>query len=322
MTLPKIGITLGDPGGIGPEITLKALGSKKSIPKACYILFGCSHLIEEEKKALGIELNLQPLDKVGDSDTPWIAIHEVNLPRKSIHKGYPSRENGETSFLFFKEAVKAVREGGIQSLVTAPISKKSWSLAGLRWRGHTDYFSQIYPKAIMAFWSEKIKVALFSSHLPLKFALEGIKKDKLLEFFLHLHQCIERIHPGKFHFLVAGLNPHAGEDGLLGSEEAEEIIPALKRARKEGMNISGPYPPDTVFRKSLNHPDKIVIALYHDQGLIPFKLEAFERGVNITFGLPFIRTSPDHGTAFDIVGQGRADPLSMLEAIKLAYAFT
>lgn len=318
MTLPKIGITLGDPGGIGPEVILKALDSKNFIPKAHYILFGSSFLIEEEKKALGVELDLQPPDKYEKSDSFSISLSEVKIPLKTVRKGHLSRENGEASFLFFKEAVKAAQKGKIQSLVTAPISKKSWSLAGLKWRGHTDYFSQFYPQAIMAFWSEKIKTALFSSHIPLKKALKLIKKENLLNYFLFLNQSLERIQPGKFQFLVAGLNPHAGEDGLLGHEEVQEIIPAVKEAQRKGMKISGPYPPDIVFRKSLNQPDKIVIALYHDQGLIPFKLEAFECGVNLTLGLPFIRTSPDHGTALNIATQRKANPQSMIEAIKLA----
>jgi len=322
MTFPKIGITLGDPGGIGPEIILKALLFKNSLPKAHYILFGCSFLIEEEKKALGLELDIQPLNKVETSDSPRLSLFEVKNPLKALKRGYPSRENGEASFLFFKEAIKAAKKGEIQCLVTAPISKKSWSLAGLKWRGHTDYLSQFYPQAIMTFWSEKIKIALFSSHLPLKVALERVKKENLLDFFLSLHQCIEKIRPEKFRFIVAGLNPHAGENGFLGSEETQEIIPAVKKAQEKGIKISGPFPPDIVFRESLSQPHKIVIALYHDQGLIPFKLEAFERGVNLTLGLPYIRTSPDHGTAFDIAGQGKANPQSMLEAIKLAQALS
>jgi 4-hydroxythreonine-4-phosphate dehydrogenase len=171
----------------------------------------------------------------------------------------------------------------------------------------------------MSFWSEELKVALFSHHLRLKHALEKIKKKNLQDFFISLHTTLEKIKPGTYRFLAAGLNPHAGEESLLGPEEKEEIIPAIAYAQKKGVRIDGPYPPDTVFRMALNHPEKIVIALYHDQGLIPFKLESFESGVNATLGLPFIRTSPDHGTAFDIAGQGKANPKSMIEAIKLAY---
>jgi len=322
MTLPKIGISLGDPGGIGPEVTLKALASKNSLPEAHYVLFGSSFIIEEEKRTLSSSLDVELLEKLENSGSSWLSLLEVKNPISSLRKGFPSQENGEASFQFFKEAVEAAKKGKIQSLVTAPISKKSWKLAGLKWRGHTDYLSQIYSQAIMSFWSPKIKVALFSSHLPLKAAVERIKEENLLDFFLSLHRSLEKIQLGKHRFLVAGLNPHAGEDGFLGSEEIQEIIPAVKRAQEKGIKISGPYPPDVVFRESLNKPDVIVIALYHDQGLIPFKLQAFEKGVNLTLGLPFVRTSPDHGTAFDIAGRGKANPQSMIEALKLARALS
>ena len=322
MTLPKIGISLGDPGGIGPEVTLKALASKNSLPKAHYILFGSSLIIKEEKKSVSSALHIEFLEKLENSGPHWLSLVEVKNPLSSLKKGFPSKENGKASFHFFQEAVEAAQKGRIQSLVTAPISKKSWELAGLKWRGHTDYLSQIYPQAIMSFWSQKIKVALYSSHLPLKAALEKIRKENLLDFFLSLHRSLERIQPGKYSFVVAGLNPHAGEDGFLGSEENQEIIPAVKRSQEKGIRISGPYPPDVIFRESLNKPEKIVIALYHDQGLIPFKLEAFEKGVNLTLGLPFIRTSPVHGTAFDIAGQGKANPQSMIEALKLAHVLS
>jgi 4-hydroxythreonine-4-phosphate dehydrogenase len=316
MNLPKIGITLGDPGGIGPEIVLKALSLKDSLPRAQYIIFGSSFVIEEEKLAMGLKMDIQTFDKK-ESISP--SLFEIENSLETLKKGSSSKENGEASFLFFKKALEEAKRGTIDALVTAPISKNSWNLAGLRWPGHTEFLSQTYPHAIMAFWSERIKVALFSHHIPLKAAIEKIKKDALLDFFLSLNHNIEKIKPEAFHFLVAGLNPHAGEESLLGSEEEEEIFPAVKQAQREGMRINGPFPPDVVFRSALNKPDKIVIALFHDQGLIPFKLEAFEKGVNLTLGLPFIRTSPDHGTAFDIAGKRIANPESMVEAIKLAY---
>jgi len=316
MKYPKIGITLGDPGGIGPEIILRALSNINSLPKAQYILFGSSLVVEEEKQALDLDLDIQHFDKAKEPDS--LSLFEIETPLKKIKKGSPSKENGQASFLFFKEALEEAKKGTIQALVTAPVSKHSWNLAGLEWQGHTDFLNRIYPQAIMAFWSDRIKIALFSHHLPLRAALERVKKEELKDFFLRLHRNIEKIQARKFHFFVAGLNPHAGEKGLMGSEEEKEIIPAIKYAQKQGMRISGPFPPDIVFRNALNQPDKIVIALYHDQGLIPFKLEAFEKGVNITLGLPFIRTSPDHGTAFDIAGKGIASSESMVEAIRLA----
>jgi 4-hydroxythreonine-4-phosphate dehydrogenase len=318
MSLPRVGITLGDPGGIGPETVLKALSLKNSLPQISYLLFGSSSVIEEEKHALGLDIDIRPLDEVKETSSPSIALLEIDCPLPTIKKGSSSEENGKASFLFFERAVEEAKNGTLQALVTAPVSKRSWNLAGLKWSGHTDYLSHIYPQAIMSFWSDKLKVALFSHHLPLKQAVEKINKANLLNFFLSLHQILEKIQPDTYRFLVAGLNPHAGEQGLLGTEEEEEIIPAVSEAQKRGMRISGPFPPDVVFRMGLSQPDKIVIALYHDQGLIPFKLESFERGVNVTLGLPFIRTSPDHGTAFDIAGKGVAKPDSMVEAIKLA----
>lgn len=321
MNLPKIGITLGDPGGIGPEIILKAFSSENSLPKAHYILFGSFRIIEEEKKALGIELDIPLLQQVKPG-YPSLSLLEIDCPLVIVKKGSPTKEAGQASFDFFKEAVEKANMSEIDALVTAPISKQSWNLAGLEWPGHTDFLTRLFPNAIMAFWSEKIKVALFTHHIPLKVAISKIKKAYLLDFFLLLHQHIEKIQPEKYQFLVAGLNPHAGEQNLMGSEEEEEIAPAVEQAQRKGMPISGPFPPDVIFRDCLNHPERIGIALYHDQGLIPFKLEAFKMGVNVTLGLPFMRTSPDHGTAFDIAGKGMADPQSMIEAIKLAYELT
>lgn len=319
MSPPKIGITLGDPGGIGPEVTLKALSLKDSLPKAQYIIFGSSFILEEEQKRLGIKLEVRSLQRDIASSLPSFSLKEIDNPLKTIKKGAPSRKNGRASFLFFAEAVKEAQKKAIRALVTSPISKRSWALAGISWSGHTDYLHHFYPQAIMAFWSERLKVALFTHHLPLREAIEKIKKDSLFDFFMRLDNNLKKSLPKKFQFLVSGLNPHAGEEELLGSEEAKEVSPAVEKARKQGMDISGPFPPDTVFLQALGDPQKIVIALYHDQGLIPFKLESFKDGVNLTLGLPFVRTSPDHGTAFDIAGKGEANPQSMIKAIELAY---
>jgi 4-hydroxythreonine-4-phosphate dehydrogenase len=171
----------------------------------------------------------------------------------------------------------------------------------------------------MSFWSKPLKVALFTHHLPLHQVPPLITKENLMNFFQTLHQAVNKTNFSITKYLVAGLNPHAGEQGLLGQEETTELIPAIHAARAAGLPLEGPFPPDTLFQQALNQDKTMVIALYHDQGLIAFKLIAFTEGVNITLGLPFIRTSPDHGTAFDIAGQGQADPTSMKEAIKWAY---
>jgi 4-hydroxythreonine-4-phosphate dehydrogenase len=322
MTLPKIGITLGDPGGVGPEVIVKALASIHRLPEAHYILFGSRYVLEQEQEALSLDLSLPSLTSFKDISEKGASLHEVDCPVSAAEKGRPSKKNGEASFRCYDNAVREAQAGNLQAIITAPISKHSWNLAGIRWAGHTDYLNHIYPEAIMFFWSNALKVALYTHHLPLREALERVKKKPLLEFFQRLRRDLEKTPLHDHELLTAGLNPHAGEEGLMGSEEAEEILPAIENARRKGIPISGPYPPDAVFRKALNQSDKIVISLYHDQGLIPFKMHSFEHGVNVTLGLPFVRTSPCHGTAFDIAGKGVADPQSMNEAIKLAHRFT
>ena len=322
MTLPRIGITLGDPGGIGPEVTLKSLSKKNVFSSAIYILFGSRFIIEQNLDLLGLSMDIPTLSNFDNSDLPPICLWDIETPLKTGERGIVSKENGEASYRYFEEAVKKAQDGALDGIVTAPISKHSWTLAGIPYTGHTEYLSRTYPHAIMAFWSEKIKVALYSHHISLREAIKKIKTKRLLDFFCLVHECLIKTGKKNMSFLVSGLNPHAGEEGLLGFEEKAEIAPAVLRARREGVPIRGPYPPDVVFRKAYGLTDTMVIALYHDQGLIAFKMAAFDEGVNITLGLPFVRTSPDHGTAFDIAGKGKANSNSMTEAIKLAVNLT
>jgi 4-hydroxythreonine-4-phosphate dehydrogenase len=307
MTLPRIGISLGDPGGIGPEVTLKALAAPK-LPEAEFILFGARSVILSESDRLGLSSVLRRF-----------SIKDVDPSRGSFITGKPSPENGRASFACVEQAVEAAGRGELQAVVTAPVSKYSWRLAGVAWAGHTDYLEHLWPGAIMSFFSERLNLALYSHHLPLRAALQRVLKEPLQDFLLRLFRGAVPILGREPELLVSGLNPHAGEDGLLGTEEQDEIIPALEAVRGEGVPVSGPYPPDIVARMALDRPDRLLVSLYHDQGLVAFKLIAFDTGVNVTLGLPFIRTSPDHGTAFDISGKGDADPRSMLAALQLAY---
>jgi 4-hydroxythreonine-4-phosphate dehydrogenase len=318
MTLPRIGLTLGDPGGVGPEVVLKAFSGDHKLPEADYLIFGSVPVLRAEEKTLGLHFDFgsPPEKRRGRSGS--LSFHEVPSPLKAVTKGAPAARNGLESFLYFKTAVAAAREGKLEAVVTAPVSKASWALAGVPWKGHTDYLGHFYPGAIMAFWSEPLKVALLSHHVSLKDALKKVKKETLLDFFISLDRSLKNVGPAKRELLVAGLNPHAGEGGLLGREEAEEISPAVREARRQGIRISGPYPPDVVFRSAFGKTDALVVALFHDQGLIPFKLAAFESGVNVSLGLPFVRTSPDHGTAFDIAGKNTASPQSLVAATRLA----
>ncbi|HEX2695976.1 MAG TPA: 4-hydroxythreonine-4-phosphate dehydrogenase PdxA [Acidobacteriota bacterium] len=318
MIVPAIGISLGDPGGIGPEVVLKALATSSLFPEARFVVFGDRRVWDAERAVLGLRLE-SPIHE-GDTvpPAPGLYFNDIGAMPGDVVRGRASGENGKSSFLAFEKAVELAGRGILDAVVTAPVSKTSWRLAGLPWRGHTEYLDSLYPGAIMTFWSERLKVALLSHHIPLTEAVGRVRKDVLLDFFRALHRSLAGVRSGIEELFVAGLNPHAGEDGLLGAEETTEIRPAIEEAAREGIPVSGPFPPDTVFLKALDRPTKMVVAMSHDQGLIGFKLVAFETGVNTTLGMPFVRTSPDHGTAFDIAGKGTADPRSMLEALRLA----
>ncbi len=315
MSLPVIGLTLGDPAGIGVEIILRLFHSPHELPEAKFIIFGQKRVLLERLELLKLSSGWWP-EAHSERD---IIIREIGKPLDRIQVGSPAAESGLASFSFFKAAVDSAIKGEIQALVTAPISKSSWQLAGIKFRGHTEYLESLFPEAIMSFWSKRLRLALYTHHLPMKDALARIKKNSLLKFFLNLDRQLKRFNLGVEELLVCGLNPHAGEEGSIGLEEQEEILPAVAEASSSGLKISGPFPADTIFHKVIDKLETMAVALYHDQGLIPFKLVSFETGVNLTLGLPFVRTSPDHGTAFDLAGQGRARPESFKEALWLAW---
>lgn len=321
MTVPRIGVTPGDPGGIGLEIAVKTLARASALPPAAYVLFADPGSVEAEEKKLGLKLAAR-VWRPGEPVQSGVFLAAVPGPAGPVVAGRVAAENGEASFRAFEAAVAEARGGRLEALVTAPISKAAWALAGHPFRGHTDYLGRLYPGVVMAFWSERLKVALFTHHRPLREAVAAVNKEALLDFFRSLHRSLQRVPGGPFRLLAAGLNPHAGEAGYLGREEEDEIRPAVAAAAAEGIPVSGPFPPDTVFLDALGKRDTVVAALYHDQGLIAFKLEAFATGVNVTLGLPFVRTSPDHGTAFDLAGKGTADARSMEAAVRLAAAFS
>ncbi|MCP5046452.1 MAG: hypothetical protein GY940_04720 [bacterium] len=210
-------------------------------------------------------------------------------------------------------------EKKIGGLVTAPISKEKWLRAGIPYKGHTELLAETagVKNHAMFFWSQELKVALFTVHIPLKDVFQSIKREKIVPFIRFVESRLSRLFGRRFTILVSGLNPHAGENGFLGTEEAELIAPAIESLKPE-MVIEGPYPPDIIFIKAREMENSVVISWYHDQGLIPFKLLNIHAGVNMTLGLPYIRTSPDHGTAYDIAGKGIANPSSMIESIRLA----
>jgi 4-hydroxythreonine-4-phosphate dehydrogenase len=250
------------------------------------------------------------------SDINSVRDHNIYFlivpPQKNTRKSEPSYELVHT-------AIDWALRKKVQAIVTAPISKEKWLRAGIPYRGHTELLVKTsgIKNHVMFFWSENLKVALFTHHIPFNEISRYIQFPQILQFIRFVDHELSRLFRKKFSFLISGLNPHAGEDGFLGTEEKEVIIPAIQVLKKE-MLIDGPFPPDTVFWKARDCSDCVVISWYHDQGLIPFKLLNLHTGVNLTLGLPYIRTSPDHGTAYDIAGQGIANPSSMTQAIRLA----
>ena len=281
MSLPRIGVTAGDPAGIGPEIARKAIDDPR-VRSVCEPLFYGSQ---------------QP-----------------------FAPGVLSAEAGQAAYETIVRAVRDAQAGGIQGIATAPINKEALALAGLPWRGHTEMLASLTNAVhiAMMFWSEKLRVVLATIHIPLASVAAALTVESVAGIIELTHRELPRFGIARPRIALAGLNPHAGEHGILGREETEVLEPAVARSAKAGIDIAGPFPGDTIFLRAMRGEFDVVVACYHDQGLIPVKMAAFGQAVNVTLGLPIIRTSVDHGTAFDIAGKNIADPESMVQAILLA----
>jgi 4-hydroxythreonine-4-phosphate dehydrogenase len=317
----KIAITMGEPGGIGPEVIVKSLSSSDIRDYCTPIVIGNAGILQEAVKLAGLPLKVQPVFNVSDVKPLKGTIAAMNVKSPSrFKKGAASKNAGRAVVQYIQRAVEMALKKEVKSIVTAPLSKESLKLAGFQWRGHTELLAELTntKEFTMMFVSDKLKLILSTLHVPLRDVPDVIKEKLVFKTIVLATKGAEMIGIKKPRIAVAGLNPHAGESGLLGKEEMRAIIPAVNNARKKGFNVSGPYPPDVVFYKAYNGYFDIVVSMYHDQGLIPFKMLAFDSGVNVTVGLPIIRTSPDHGTGFDIAWKNIANPSSMLEAIKLA----
>lgn len=318
-----IGITMGDPGGIGPEIIVKALADPLIRRAAKFIVFGMNEQLEYAADSAEIDPfwmrhQHEKLDRNYPRNVVVADYDDYSVP-SWIHT--PNKISGEASLRFCKDAIEAAKEGIIDAVVTAPISKVSWQKAGSPWPGHTEMIAALCksPRKVMMFVAGPLKMALATIHESLfeirhKFTIGCVFEPiDLLNSALQEYFDIQRPQIG-----VAGLNPHAGEDGQFGDEEKRIIEPAIMLAQENGVDCRGPFPADTLFLRAIQGEFDGVVAMYHDQGLIPVKLLAFNTAVNVTIGIPIIRTSPSHGTAFDIAAKGTADPASIKEAIKLA----
>jgi len=286
MSLPVIAVTVGDPSGIGPEIAVKAARDPRVVAECRPRLYG-----------------------------PHAPADLARFPAGRI-----SADSAQAAYDAIVQAVSDARGGQVDAIATSPVNKAAFAAAGLSWRGHTDLLAHLcgVDDVAMLFWSERLRVVLATVHIPLAEVPAALTGDRLLAVIRLTARSLPRFGLATPRIAVAGLNPHAGENGVLGTEDRDVLAPAIALARADGVDVSGPFPADTIFVRAARGEFDVVIAAYHDQGLVPVKLLAFGRAVNVTLGLPIIRTSVDHGTAFDIARKGVADEGSLVEAILLA----
>lgn len=321
---PIIGITMGDPAGVGAEVIVKALSDPILRNRARFVIYGMNEMLAYAADLAEFDvfwwrdqyngrLRSYPHDVVVvDYDQYSMLGHAVRAP---------SKIGGEASMRFCLDAIDAARSGIIDAVVTAPIAKESWKMAGYHYPGHTELFAHRTGarRFNMMFTGGPLKVVLATVHIPLNGLWGRLNIGAVFQPIELMHQTlIDWFDIPKPRIGVCGLNPHASENGQFGDEEERIIAPAILMAKQQGIDAQGPYPPDTIFIKGKNGGFDAIVAMYHDQGLIPVKILAFDQAVNVTIGLPIIRTSPDHGTAFDIMGKNRANPGSMRSAIELA----
>jgi len=306
-TLPRIGITVGDVAGIGPEIVLKSLSDNTTL-QTCRPVVIC---------------DLNSLRSYPGFESLSREIEFVDLANLSteVRVGEESADTGRASGEFIVKAVELWRDGKIDAIATAPISKKALNAGGYNFPGHTEFLAKLTgtDEFAMSFFADKLRVVLLSTHLSLIDAIRQVTTDNLVRLIAFSNEQLERLLHRKVKIAVAGLNPHASENGMFGCEEADQISPAIEHCRESlGLDVSGPYSPDTIFLRGFRGEFDAVIACYHDQATIAVKSLSFGSAVNVTLGLPLIRTSVDHGTALDIAGKGIADASSMSSAIRLA----
>jgi len=318
---PIIAITMGDPAGIGPEIICKAFQSRDIRKMARPVVIGDSSVMERTIGLLKFPLKLKTISRIGES-LPENGIIEVfdlkNISR--FETGRPSASAGKAVYEYIKKAVSLAIAKETDAIVTAPINKETLRMAGLPYQGHTEILAELTRTKDyrMMLIGGPLRVILVTTHIAIKDVPSMIKRGNVLKTIFLAHDAMLRLGIKRPKIAVAGLNPHAGEKGIFGREELKEIIPAIGDAKRKGINTIGPLSPDTLFYKAYKGEYDIIVSMYHDQGLIPLKMMAFGKAVNVTVGLPIIRTSVDHGTAYDIAGKGIADPSSLIEAIRLA----
>ncbi|MEK6681029.1 MAG: 4-hydroxythreonine-4-phosphate dehydrogenase PdxA [Nitrospirota bacterium] len=324
---PTIGITMGDPAGIGSEIIVKAFHQGKLEEFCRPIVIGDAEAIEGMVKSLKLSLAVKSVQEIKDDLIYNNTINVIDLKNIGIGQikfGFPSKTAGTAVVEYIKKAVELAMNKKIDAITTAPINKEVMNASGYPYRGHTELLAELTDTRDfgMMMVSGPLRIILVTTHLSIKDVPKYINKDRVYRTIMLANKAMRYFNIENPRIAVAALNPHAGEGRLFGSEEWDDIMPAVIKARGEGIDVTDPMPADTLFYKATFGHYDVIVAMYHDQGLIPLKMLAFGKAVNITIGLPIIRTSVDHGTAYDIAGKGVANPTSMIEAIKLAAEMT
>ena len=329
---PVIAITMGDPAGIGPEILVKALNNQKIHALCKPIVIGDATILKKAMKFLPAPLKIIPVDLLAfhrEKPSPLLHIPATHIPIINVSKltenvtklSSPVFDTGKAMQDYIITGVNLAINNDIDALVTCPITKTGLKIAGSKFHGHTELIANQTGtrEFAMMLAGKRLKVVLVSIHIPISRVAQSLTIENISQTIRLTHHSLKhRFGIQSPKLAVAGLNPHAGEESMFGQEEEQIISPAVLLARQQGLTIDGPLPPDTVFYHAINGKYDAVICMYHDQGLIPFKLVHFKDGVNTTLGLPIIRTSVDHGTAYDIAWKGIADPTSLMEAIRMA----
>jgi 4-hydroxythreonine-4-phosphate dehydrogenase len=318
---PVLAITMGDPAGVGPEVIVKALDHAQVWDVCRPLVVGDARWMAEAAQLVGTDRPVRPIQKMVDAQGgAFLEVLDLaNVDAGRLARGRVSPEAGQAAYEYIQQAVRLALTGEVAGVVTAPINKEALHAAGVPFAGHTEMLAALCEAndVAMMLVADRLRVSHISTHISLRRAVERVTPERITRVAGLTQAALTRMGLAA-RIAVAGLNPHAGEGGLFGTEEREIIGPAVKAAHAEGMNVSGPYPPDSIFLRASQGEFDAVIAMYHDQGHIPVKLLGFYEGVNLTLGLPIIRTSVDHGTAFDIAGTGRADERSLLAALRLA----
>jgi 4-hydroxythreonine-4-phosphate dehydrogenase len=331
---PILAITMGDPAGIGPEITVRALNHRETYEQCRPIVTGDAAIMRQAVQLLGYDLQVNAVNNVADARFQYGTIDVYDLQcvdLSTFEFGKVQPQCGNAAFLYIKKAIELAMTGEVDGTVTAPLNKEALNLAGHHYDGHTEIYATFThtKKYAMMLADENIRVIHVSTHVPLRKACDLVKKERIIEVTELIHDACLQFGIEHPRIGIAGLNPHSSENGMFGWEEAQEIIPAVEELKARGFDVDGPVPPDSIFAKAKCGKYDGCVAMYHDQGHIPLKVCAFNwnketgkmesaKGVNITLGLPIIRVSVDHGTAFDVAGKGIASEDAMMLSIDYA----